>query len=210
MDAVDTATPHKMSAVYAERPASAIDTGVVSAGVPGRFRATVMGFGATPPHLMTLSGPSYPCNHPSEMQPCPSVNQPLSEAARRSGMAKGSAGKILVVEDDDGMREAVESLLNAAGFEVGTYRSAEEFFANDAIDKALCVITDIRLPAMSGLALLTTVRALDAAPPVIVITAHDSPGFRVEAERRGAAAFLGKPFQGGALLASIERVLKKG
>ena len=78
-------------------------------------------------------------------------------------MVTGSGGKILVVEDDDGMREAVETLLDAAGFETVAYRSAEAFFSGTPVTDALCVITDLKLPAMSGFALLTRLRRSPAA-----------------------------------------------
>jgi FixJ family two-component response regulator len=121
-------------------------------------------------------------------------------------MAMGGGRRVLVVEDDEGMREAMESLLDAAGFATAAYASAEALLAGDAVEHALCVISDIKLPAMSGLELLTELRGRGAQPPVIVITAHDSPCVRDEAERRGAAAYLAKPFPGSALLAAIEDV----
>jgi FixJ family two-component response regulator len=112
--------------------------------------------------------------------------------------------RVLVVEDDDGMREAIGSLLDAAGFETATYASAEALLAVGAAEGILCVISDLKLPAMSGLQLLTELRARGPRPPVIMITAHDAPGVRNEAERHGAVAFLAKPFAGEALLAAIE------
>ena len=121
-------------------------------------------------------------------------------------MAKGPAGRVLVVDDDDGMREAIESLLDAAGFDTASYASAEALLAGGALDDALCIISDLKLPAMSGLELLTELRARGGLLPVIVITAHDAPGVRDEAERKGAAAYLSKPFPGSALLAAIEGV----
>ena len=119
-------------------------------------------------------------------------------------MTMGQGKRVLVVDDDDGMREAIESLLDAAGFETASYASAEALLAGGAIDGALCVISDLKLPAMSGLELLIKLRTRGSEPPVIVITAHDAPGVRDEAERHGAAAYLAKPFLGSALLAAID------
>ena len=113
---------------------------------------------------------------------------------------------VLVVDDDDSMREAIQRLLSAAGYVTATYASAEALLAGGAVQDACCVISDLKLPAMSGLELLTELRARDSRPPVIVITAHDAPGVRDEAERHGAAAYLAKPFLGRALLAAIEGV----
>jgi FixJ family two-component response regulator len=121
-------------------------------------------------------------------------------------MAMGAQGKVLVVEDDQGMREAIETLLDAAGIESASYASAEALLAGSAVDDALCIISDIKLPAMSGLDLLTALRARERSPPVIVITAHDCASVRADAARHGAAAYLAKPFLGTALLAAIDDV----
>lgn len=119
-------------------------------------------------------------------------------------MAMGTGGRVLVVDDDESMREAIESLLDVAGFESTVYDSAEDLLAADGVEDALCVISDIKLPAMSGMELLTKLRARAARPPVIIITAHDAPGVQDDAMRRGAAAYLAKPFPGSALLGAIE------
>ena len=100
-------------------------------------------------------------------------------------MSMGARGKVLVVEDDEGMREAIETLLDAASIESAAYASAEALLAGGAVEYALCVISDIKLPAMSGIELLTELRRRGARPPVIVITAHDAPGVRDAAERHG-------------------------
>ena len=120
-------------------------------------------------------------------------------------MARVPSKVILIVEDDDSMRSAIERLLGAAGFQTNAYGSAEALLAADSVPDAACVISDFKLPAMSGFDLLSELRARGGWPPVIVITAHDSPDMRDEAKRRGAAAYLPKPFKGSALLAAIER-----
>ena len=119
-------------------------------------------------------------------------------------MAWGAGGRVLVVEDDDGMREAIEGLLCAAGIECAAYKSADVMLAAGAVEGAACVVSDLKLPAMSGFELLAALRVHSPALPVIVITAHDSPAVRREAERLGANAYLAKPFAGRALLAAIE------
>jgi len=73
-------------------------------------------------------------------------------------MAMGTGRRVLVVDDDESMREAIDSLLDVAGFESTVYLSAEELLAADGIEDALCVISDVKLPAMSGLELLATLR----------------------------------------------------
>src|SRR5436190_10636185 len=123
-------------------------------------------------------------------------------------MAMAPGRRVLVVDDDDGMREAIESLLDAAGFETASYASAEALLAGGAVEDALCVISDLKLPVMSGFELLIELRARGDGPPVIVITAHDEPGMRDDAARHGAIAYLPKPFLGSALLAAIETVAR--
>ena len=118
----------------------------------------------------------------------------------------GLSRRVLVVDDDEGMREALKNLLDAAGFEAVAFGSAEALLREGIIDGAVCVISDIRLPSMSGLDMLAALRARGEQIPVIAITAHDEPGVRDEAKRCGAAAYLAKPFLGTVLLAAIERV----
>ena len=114
--------------------------------------------------------------------------------------------KVIVVEDDDSMREAIERLLDAAGFECSAYASAEALLAWDKLEEAACIVSDLRLPATSGLDLLAQLRTRGGYPPLILITAHDAPGLREEAMKRGAAAYLAKPFRGTALIETIRQV----
>jgi FixJ family two-component response regulator len=119
-------------------------------------------------------------------------------------MPLGSQLNVIVVEDDEGMREAIESLLDAAGIGSESYASAEALLDSGAVGGAACVVTDLKLQGMSGLQLLDALNLRGPHPPVILITAHDSPAARNEAASRGAAAYLAKPFLGSALLAAID------
>jgi two-component system response regulator FixJ len=119
-----------------------------------------------------------------------------------------SAGrKVLVVEDDDSMRAAIKRLLSVAGLECKTYGSAEELLADGDAGGAACVISDQRLPEMTGLELLMAMRSGGGWPPMILITAFDKPGQREEALQLGAKAYLLKPFSGAALLDAVRSVL---
>jgi len=113
------------------------------------------------------------------------------------------SGTILVVEDDDSMREAIERLLNEAGFVCAAYASADTLLARGAYEDSACVICDLRLPGMSGLELLATLRQRNISLPFILITAHDSPELRDKAMQCGAAAYLAKPFRGTTLLEAV-------
>jgi len=114
----------------------------------------------------------------------------------------------LVVEDDNSMREAIERLLVAAGFECAAYASAEALLARGVVGDSTCVISDLRLPGMSGLELLAALRDSDITLPFILITAHDAPGLGEKAIRCGASAYLAKPFRGTVLLDAVRGAIK--
>jgi len=115
--------------------------------------------------------------------------------------------KVLVVEDDESLRGALERLLGLAGFPAVVYGSAEELLAAGSAKDAACVVSDLRLPALSGLDLLAALRARGSRAPLILITAYDEPGLAQEATRRGAAGYLVKPFHGTALLAAVRTAI---
>jgi len=123
-------------------------------------------------------------------------------------MMAEQGGTILVVEDDDSMREAIERLLNAAGFGCNAYASADALLAQGVDEDSTCVISDLRLPGMSGLELLATLRDRKISLPFILITAHDTPGLREKAASCGAAAYLSKPFRGTTLLEAVRAATK--
>jgi FixJ family two-component response regulator len=115
--------------------------------------------------------------------------------------------KVLVVDDDESMREAIERLLGAAGFQPVAYASAEAVLAGGSAPDAVCVISDLKLPAMTGLELLAELRARGQRQPLILITAYDVPGLGEDALRRGAAAYLVKPFRGTELLDAVRAAI---
>ena len=117
--------------------------------------------------------------------------------------------KVFVVEDDDSMREAVTRLLAAAGFEPIAFTSAEALLVRGAGEGAVCVVSDLRLPLMSGLDLLAELRARGATMPLVLITGHDAPGLCEDALRRGAAGYLAKPFPGTTLLKVVQAVIAR-
>jgi len=106
------------------------------------------------------------------------------------------------------MREAIQRLLHTAGIGCAAYASAEALLAGGAHEGAACVVSDLKLPGMSGLELLAELRARGRWLPLILITAHDAPGLREEAARRGAVAYLAKPFRGTALLDAVKAVIE--
>lgn len=119
---------------------------------------------------------------------------------------RGGPKAVFIVEDDESMREAIEQLLCVAGFRTVVYESAEAMLGEAATEIPLCVISDLNLPAMSGLELLSELRRRSGHPPVIIITAYDSASTRQEAGRLGASAYLAKPFTSIALLTAINEI----
>ncbi len=113
------------------------------------------------------------------------------------------AGTVLVVEDDDSVRRAVQRVLNASGIPTTTYASAEALLAVGPDEGDVCVVADFDLPGMSGLELLAELRRRRCIRPLILISVFDSASVREEAEDSGVAAYLAKPFHSAALLAAI-------
>jgi two-component system response regulator FixJ len=114
-----------------------------------------------------------------------------------------------VIDDDEGLRESLEFLLRSAKLEVRSFDSAKAFF--DVLpDAALgCVITDVRMPDVSGIELLRRLKELKIGVPVIVITGHGDIALAVEAMKMGAADFFEKPFDDDLLVASVRAALRQ-
>jgi two-component system response regulator FixJ len=112
-----------------------------------------------------------------------------------------------VIDDDEAMRESLAFLLRAANVGVQTYDSAAAFLAGLPQAKPGCVVTDVRMPGMSGIDLLKRLHELKIAMPVIVITGHGDVPLAVEAMKEGAVDFLEKPFDDDVLLAAIRVAL---
>jgi len=114
-----------------------------------------------------------------------------------------------VIDDDEAMRESLAFLLSAVGMEVRTYESALGFLDIAPNAEAGCVITDVRMPGLSGVDLLRRLRELKLGIPVIVITGHGDVPLAVEAMKIGALDFLEKPFDDEVLLASVRSALNQ-
>jgi FixJ family two-component response regulator len=115
---------------------------------------------------------------------------------------------VVVVDDDDSMRSAVQDLLEAVGLPAQGFASAEEFLKSGKQHRTTCLITDIRMPGMSGLELQAKLNAERCRIPTIFITAHGDEKMRMQALRAGAVEFLAKPFDDEALLESVRAALE--
>jgi two-component system, LuxR family, response regulator FixJ len=114
-----------------------------------------------------------------------------------------------VIDDDDAVRQSLAFLLGTAGIDVQTYESAVAFLDVAEKVKLGCVITDVRMPELSGVDLLRRLRELKLGVPVIVITGHGDVPLAVEAMKIGAVDFLEKPFDDEVLLASVRSALNQ-
>ena len=117
---------------------------------------------------------------------------------------------IHVIDDDDAARDSLAFLLQSADMNVVTYESAKSFISSLPKANAGCVITDVRMPGMSGVDLLRRLKELGIDIPVIVITGHGDVQLAVEAMKTGAVDFLEKPFDDEVMLASVRSALSKG
>jgi two-component system response regulator FixJ len=114
-----------------------------------------------------------------------------------------------VIDDDQAVRESIEFLLRSARLTVKTYETASAFLAVASTIGSGCVITDVRMPGMSGIDLLRRLKEMGIGLPVIVITGHGDVPLAVEAMKFGAVDFLEKPFNDDVLLASVRSALDR-
>ena len=112
-----------------------------------------------------------------------------------------------VIDDDEAVRDSLAFLLETADLKVKTYDSAIRFLEQATPVEAGCLITDIRMPEMTGLELVRRLNERGSSLPVIVITGHGDVPLAVEAMRAGVVDFIEKPFNDEAILAALRRAL---
>jgi two-component system, LuxR family, response regulator FixJ len=118
-----------------------------------------------------------------------------------------NTGVIAIVDDDEPLREALRSVMKAAGFSARTFASAEEFLVRDDSNDTACLVLDVRLPGMSGIELQKELAEKHSQLPIIFVSAHSDASLRESMMRAGAAAFFCKPVRSDTLLNEIRRVL---
>jgi len=123
-------------------------------------------------------------------------------------IASAKTKLVVVVDDDELVRIALQRLLKSAGFAVTSFESAEDLLESGRISEIACLIADIRMPGMSGLDLQAKLKADGSATPIIFITAHGDEKMRLQAMRAGAVGFLAKPFDSGVLLDRVRAALE--
>ncbi len=116
---------------------------------------------------------------------------------------------IYVIDDDDAVRQSLEFLLKTAGISVRAFESAKAFLEVLPRIRSGCIITDVRMPDITGIDLLRRVKQVNPDLPVIVITGHGDISLAVDAMKIGAVDFLEKPFDDDLLLAAVRAALSQ-
>ncbi|CAH1658787.1 Response regulator receiver domain-containing protein [Hyphomicrobiales bacterium] len=115
---------------------------------------------------------------------------------------------ISIIDDDESVRTATASLVRSLGLATSLFASAEDFLNSEQLTCSDCVITDVQMPGMSGMELQVRLKASGNPVPVIVITAFPEERLRHQAMSAGAIGFLSKPFDGGEMVACLDRALQ--
>ena len=120
-----------------------------------------------------------------------------------------SEAMVHVIDDDEAVRDSLAFMFDAAGLEARTWDSAIAFLAAlDGLEHG-CIVTDIRMPDMTGLELVQRLNALGISDPVIVITGHADVPLAVEAMKAGVVDFIEKPFENQRLLGAVRAALAR-
>jgi two-component system response regulator FixJ len=114
-----------------------------------------------------------------------------------------------VIDDDDSAREALAFLIDCAGMQVRSYSSATVFLDQVAVMGRGCIVTDVRMPGITGIELLARLKDRGVSDPVIVITGHADVPMAIEAMKAGVADFLEKPFSDDAMMGAIRAALAR-
>ena len=115
---------------------------------------------------------------------------------------------IAIVDDDDALRNSLDNLIRSMGFRAQGFSSAEAFLGSNQARDTVCLILDVRMPAMNGLELQRQIVAANWQIPIIFITSHTDDDTRARALEAGAVAFLYKPCREDDLLHAIDAALK--
>ena len=118
--------------------------------------------------------------------------------------------EILIVDDDPAVRDSLRALLESSGFGVRDFDSAKALLTAPGLNGGACVIADVRMPDMDGLALQEELTRRQIGLPVIIVTGHGDVALAVRAMKAGAVDFIEKPFDEQSMLDSVGRALALG
>jgi two-component system, LuxR family, response regulator FixJ len=116
---------------------------------------------------------------------------------------------VYIIDDDESVRHSLEFLLDVAGIRVRSFSSADSFLKSSPPLAGACVVTDVRMPGMSGVELAEELRRRAVSTPVIVVTGHADVPLAIQAMKAGVADFIEKPFDDEVMLAAIRNALAR-
>jgi len=140
-----------------------------------------------------------PLRPPEDARPAP----PPRAAARKN------TGTVFVIDDDASMRRAIERQLQREGFRVETFATAQAYLGRAPHEGVACIVSDVRMPGLSGLDLQASLARENRALPIVFVSGHGDVPTTVHAMRAGAVSFLSKPFTTSALLAAVGEALAR-
>jgi FixJ family two-component response regulator len=114
---------------------------------------------------------------------------------------------VVVVDDDESVRESLPDLLKEFGYTVLVFSSADEFLISDSVDRAMCLVLDIAMPGMSGLDLQKELKSRGYKIPIVFITARKDESIRTRVLEQGAVDILFKPFSDIALREALSKAM---
>ena len=117
---------------------------------------------------------------------------------------------IAVVDDDESIRETTKDLLDSAGFRAATFTSAEALLKSNRLGSVSCLVSDMRMPGMSGLELHERLAASGTPIPTVLVTAYPEEPVRARALAAGVLCYLTKPFTADELLCCVNTGLRRG
>jgi FixJ family two-component response regulator len=124
-------------------------------------------------------------------------------------MKSAGVPTVFIIDDDRGMRQAIQDLVESVGLRAESFATGEEFLNTKHIGHPSCLVLDVRLPQMSGLDFQRRLTDIDMRIPIIFITAHGDIPMSVRALKSGAVEFLTKPFRDQDLLDAIQQALQR-
>jgi FixJ family two-component response regulator len=117
--------------------------------------------------------------------------------------------RVAVVDDDPRIRESLDSLLSAAGYDVELYESGEQILNKKGLEQIACLVSDVRMPGMDGFELHRRALATRPGLSVILISAHHDVSVREQAVREHVFAYFYKPFDGVAFIAAVNAAVQE-
>jgi len=124
-------------------------------------------------------------------------------------MKAAAVPTVFIIDDDGGMRQAIQDLVESVGLRAEAFTTGEEYLKKPRTSDPSCLVLDVRLPQMSGLDFQQRLAELGVRVPIIFITAHGDIPMSVKALKSGAVEFLAKPFRDQDLLDAIQQALQR-